>query len=232
MLRSRPPQPPVTETDLDTPELQQGWQVLIRWGTLGILLSCAMAWFWSTGDTWDRLIDPPIYGVLAALLLTVLANRRGQISLSALITWLPVSASLWLLTKLGLLLGLGSPLSVLLREMNESLVWVPPLLAWNMLTGAERQGGLIPSQIILALLTVICLVGGTYWFRTVGWAPEAGGGLGQLWLASLVTYAGMYYFTQRMQKLQAIQGERRALARMAYHDLLTGLPNRLSLEQE
>ncbi|MDO4263599.1 MAG: EAL domain-containing protein, partial [Deinococcus sp.] len=146
--------------------------------------------------------------------------------------------ALWLLLKLGLLLTVNSDPQVLMREMNESAVWLPTLLVWSMLVSANSPAATprttppIWPGLVLALMTLTSVLGGAYWSRRVGWSPEMTAALSQLVLTSLLAYLGMKYFTQRMQRLRFQEGEREVLTRMAYHDLLTKLPNRRSLEDE
>ncbi|GHG05702.1 hypothetical protein GCM10017783_17830 [Deinococcus piscis] len=220
-------------TELDAPDLSRGWQQLMIQGALTVMVSALAAVLWSTGDAWDRQIDQPMYGLLTAIMLIGIAvSRRDNVPLMVLTWFLLQLSSLWLLLKLTLLLSINSDSEVFLREMNESILWLPILLVWSMLVMANSSEQKSWPATVLAAVTGISLLGGAYWTAQTGWNSAIATSLSQLLLASFLAYSGMKYFSQRVQRLRFQEGEREALTRMAYHDLLTGLPNRRSLEEQ
>ncbi|MCY1702078.1 putative bifunctional diguanylate cyclase/phosphodiesterase [Deinococcus sp. SL84] len=223
------------EPELGSPQLMRGWWKLVMQGALIVLLASVLSLIWSTGDQWDQTVDLPMYGVLIAALVAAmltLTSRWAQVTLVPLTSWLLLGAVVWLMTKLVLLLTLNTNPQVLLREINESLIWLPTLLGWSLLVSANSYTKPTWPGAVVTLLTLTSVLGGAYWSYHVGVTPEMTASLSQLLLASLLAYLGVQYFTERMHQLRFHEGERKVLSRMAYHDLLTSLPNRRSLEDE
>ena len=86
-------------------------------------------------------------------------------------------------------------------------------------------------RITLSFLALSALLSGA-WLLRWGWEPQVIQVLLQLLLSSATGYVYMSYFIQRVQQSRFSEGEHEALARLAYTDLLTGLPNRLRLQEE
>lgn len=216
----------------EVPPFRQGWRwLLVATAGLGVTAS-GVALLLAVGDEWDLNYDRFLYFSLLLLSLLVSANGlwQGRHSTRALIQLLVVFSVLLLLKLLLLLLMVEQP-QVVLRELTESLFWLPLTISWGLVVGAGlRRPGLLRGT-VLGLLAVY-LVGGGFWWWHRGWNPEVIQALTQLVLATTAGYLGVEYFLKWLERIRYGQGERETLARLAYTDLLTSLPNRLQLQEE
>ncbi|MDO4245382.1 MAG: EAL domain-containing protein [Deinococcus sp.] len=220
------------DADAEMALFRRGWRWLLV-ATAGVAVTASgVALLLGVGDGWDVTFDRFLYLLLLLLSLSVSANglRRGSHTSKALVQLL-VGFSIWLLFKLLLLLLVVEQPQVLLRELTESLFWLPLTIAWGLVVGAGlHRPGLLRST-VLGLL-VVCLVGGSFWLWRRGWNPSVIQALTQLLLVTTTGYLGVEYFLKWLERVRYGQGERETLARLAYTDLLTSLPNRLQLQDE
>lgn len=195
---------------------------------LGIVFSLVLA----GNDEWDLQVDRVMYGVISVFMLVGwLVTLLRWRSMQWVSVGLFVGAGLFLLAKL-LLLSIY-PLSSerFIQEVAESLVWLPTFIIWTMLTeltlGIRRLlNTLMVGMVLISLYAILRPV-------MAGQQPDQDvlRTLVELNMACAVSLYGASYFLKRNDLLGRKHGERSALSRMTYTDLLTGLPGRLSLEQ-
>ncbi|UTA51782.1 GGDEF domain-containing protein [Deinococcus radiodurans] len=210
---------------------QLQWRPLLLVGLVIVGLLAVTSISLETGDTWDRQFDRPLYFavLLGSLVMAVRLWQPGQTLARA--SWQLLQAVTgWLLLKFALLLLFAAP-GILARELVESLLWLPTLLNWGLISSFNLGRVALGRRITLSFLALSALLSGA-WLLRWGWEPQVIQVLLQLLLSSATGYVYMSYFIQRVQQSRFSEGEHETLARLAYTDLLTGLPNRLRLQEE
>lgn len=223
-----------TGPDLEFAPFRQGWGGLLVASVAAAVTASFTALLLGGHDEWDVTYDRPLYLLLLLSLLVTAGSLRGGgrgKDMGKALVRLLLGFACWLLLKLLLLLLLADHSQVLLREMTETFLWLPLTVVWGLMVGAGLQRPGLLRGTVLGLF-VVCVVGGVSWGWRLGWDPEVLQALAQLLLATATGYLGMEYFLKRLEQMRYGQGEREALARLAYTDLLTDLPNRLQLEDE
>ncbi|MVN86955.1 EAL domain-containing protein [Deinococcus sp. HMF7620] len=216
-----------------TQDLRSAWRRMLLLGLPAVQLSIVAALAFSRGDTWDTTYDPPLYGVMSAMLVVCwVAVLRGWASIRQLTLLITAGSGLFLNAKL-LLLGLtlgGQRAQVL--EVLETLVWLPTVITWTMLTDLARE----VRRLLGALLWVTAGVSASLvlWPLAQGQplTPDLPLALLQINLAAAVSLYGASFFMQRNDALGRLHGEQRVLQSLVYTDLLTGLPGRVRLHEE
>ena len=140
------------------------------------------------------------------------------------------AASLFFLSKLVYILYFLPPSANFFRELSETFPWLPALYVLTSLLPLIRAGRLIASSCFAAMVGL-----GLVYSATNLWAGENYGqvqALAQLLLANLTFHALTYYFSRYMGRFVRSQAHVETMERLAYTDLLTGLPNRLALEEQ
>ena len=213
-------------------ELYAGWRRLVLLGLPVILLATVLTTILERNDFWDTHIDPPLnwfLGVGLVGLWGLVWARR--VSVQQFTVALVVGAGIFLLSKL-LLLSLFAPSAPLfLDELAQSFFWLPVLLAYAVMMEFSvlvRRAvlGLLLSLNVLTMLMLLVPALHQHWFdRSVVQA------LLQLNLALVVGHFGALYLVARNEIHKHWQGQNELLRHLAVTDLLTGLPERQSLEQ-
>ncbi|RTR26676.1 putative bifunctional diguanylate cyclase/phosphodiesterase [Deinococcus radiophilus] len=230
-----PPAEDILSTTLEAegPEWQSGWITSLTQGSLTILAATVSIWFLETGDAWDVTYDRALNLIMiAGLVLTILMTQTDWRQKQNIIELFLRGSVVWLLVQLGLLLFTLQPIQTVQRELTETLIWFPTVLVWTLLaTGSLRSLQPVLYATLIGLMVVMVL-GGSYWTYHLGWNNSLVANLLQLLISSLTAFLMLRFSLQRLERLKFAQGERQALAALAYRDLLTELPNRLALERE
>ena len=192
------------------------------------VVATSLAQLMGRGDGWDD-VDRWLYGALGLSILVswLLLLRRVSFTASAVL-WPVVSSAVFLSLKLGLLLLLASP-PVMMAELTESFFWLSPVL----LCGLLAQDSPLARRVALGLLGWVSALSAAYGIKhlTDPAARPVVMALLQLNLAAWVSAVVVRLYVPQRERLTLASGERAALEKLAYTDLLTGLPNRLHLEQ-
>ena len=157
----------------------------------------------------------------------LLILRRVSFPGSAVL-WPVVSSAAFLSLKLALLLLLASP-PIIMDELTESFFWLTPVL----LCGLLAQESPLARRVTLGTLGWVSALSAAYALRHAGEiaAKPVIMALLQLNLAAWVSAVIVRLYVPQRERLTLASGERAALEKLAYTDLLTGLPNRLHLER-
>ena len=194
---------------------------------LALLLGLALEQLGAQASPYDTLMYPAFAGTL--LLLAALLQLR-VISFERAFLGTMSAASLFFLSKLFYILYFLPPGANFFRELSETFPWLPALYVLTSLLPLIRAGRLIASLCFTAMVGL-----GLVYSATNLWAGENYGqvqALAQLLLANLTFHALTYYFSRYMGRFVRSQAHVETMERLAYTDLLTGLPNRLALEEQ
>ena len=223
--------PEMGEGAADHHDLLTTWRRMLLWGLPAVQGSVVLALLLGRGDTWDRLIDPWLYLAMSSVLvLSWLATRYRWRPLRQVTTLLTAGSAVFLNVKLLLIALLLEP-QFLLPELLETLVWLPAVITWTMLTDLSRpvrrvlnwmMAGVLASSVLVVLRPVL---GGA------ALNVDALRALIQINLAALVSLYGASYFLRRSDLLGRARGEQSVLRELVYTDLLTGLPGRVRLNE-
>ncbi|MBZ9712507.1 putative bifunctional diguanylate cyclase/phosphodiesterase [Deinococcus multiflagellatus] len=216
-----------------THELHQAWRRMLLLGLPVVQLSVLAALLFARPDPWDTYYDPPLYLAMSVLLVGCwLAVARSWGSIRQITLIVTAGSGLFLSVKL-LLLGfvLRDPYTRVL-EVLETLVWLPTVITWTMLTDLARE----VRRVLGALLWAV----GACSLIIVLWPVVQGEGLPvdlarallQINLSAAVSLYGASFFMQRNDALGRLHGEQRVLQQLVYTDLLTGLPGRVRLHEQ
>ena len=210
---------------------QQNWRsaflVALPVPALALLLGLALEQLGAQASPYDTLMYPAFAGTL--LLLAALLQLR-VISFERAFLGTMSAASLFFLSKLFYILYFLPPGANFFRELSETFPWLPALYVLTSLLPLIRAGRLIASLCFTAMVGL-----GLVYSATNLWAGENYGqvqALAQLLLANLTFHALTYYFSRYMGRFVRSQAHVETMERLAYTDLLTGLPNRLALEEQ
>ena len=210
---------------------QQNWRsaflVALPVPALALLLGLALEQLGAQASPYDTLMYPAFAGTL--LLLAALLQLR-IISFERAFLGTMSAASLFFLSKLFYILYFLPPGANFFRELSETFPWLPALYVLTSLLPLIRAGRLIASLCFTAMVGL-----GLVYSATNLWAGENYGqvqALAQLLLANLTFHALTYYFSRYMGRFVRSQAHVETMERLAYTDLLTGLPNRLALEEQ
>ena len=210
---------------------QQNWRsaflVALPVPALALLLGLALEQLGAQASPYDTLMYPAFAGAL--LLLAALLQLRA-ISFERAFLGTMSAASLFFLSKLVYILYFLPPSANFFRELSETFPWLPALYVLTSLLPLIRAGRLIASSCFAAMVGL-----GLVYSATNLWAGENYGqiqALAQLLLANLTFHALTYYFSRYMGRFVRSQAHVETMERLAYTDLLTGLPNRLALEEQ
>ena len=210
---------------------QQNWRsaflVALPVPALALLLGLALEQLGAQASPYDMLMYPAFAGAL--LLIAALLQLR-VISFERAFLGTMSAASLFFLSKLVYILYFLPPGANFFRELSETFPWLPALYVLTSLLPLIGAGRLIASSCFAAMVGL-----GLFYSATNLWAGENYGqvqALAQLLLANLTFHALTYYFSRYMGRFVRSQAHLETMERLAYTDLLTGLPNRLALEEQ
>ncbi|MFD1731362.1 diguanylate cyclase domain-containing protein [Deinococcus malanensis] len=184
-------------------------------------------------DHWDLHYDRPLYAVLAVTM-TLLwwSTWQGWLSLHRSTQALIGCAAIFMALKLSLLGAVGVDQGVTMQELMESLSWLAPVMAWALATAFSDQ----MRRFLTGLLWLVALLSAVLVAQRSFVLGEMDRDLLrvalQLNLAAWVVYYGTGFYLLRTSALSRLESEQETLRQLAYHDLLTGLPGRLSLERQ
>ena len=209
---------------------QQNWRsaflAALPVPVLALLLGLVLEQLSAQATPYDVLVYPGFTGVL--LLFGVLLYLR-VISFERAFLGTMAAASLFFLSKLVYILYFLPPSANFFRELSETFPWLPALYVLSSLLPLIRGGRLLASTCFAAMVGI-----GLVYSATNLWAGTNYGqiqALAQLLLANLTFHALTYYFSRYMGRFVRSQAHIETMERLAYSDLLTGLPNRLALEE-
>lgn len=175
--------------------------------------------------------DLAVYPALAALLLAldVLLYLRVW-SFERVFRVTMGAASAFFIGKLVYILYFLPPTADFFRELSESFFWVPAIYVLSSLLPRIR-GGRAVALTCLSSMVAISLV---YAVPNLLAGENYGEvyALSQLVLANVTFYVLTQLFSLYMERFIRSQTHAQTMERLAYTDLLTGLPNRLALENE
>ncbi|PTA67954.1 putative bifunctional diguanylate cyclase/phosphodiesterase [Deinococcus arcticus] len=216
-----------------TQELQGAWRRMLLLGLPVVQLSILAALLFARPDVWDTHYDPPLYLAMSALLLVCwLATLRSWASIRQITLAVTAGSGLFLSAKL-LLLGfvLRDPYARVL-EVLETLVWLPTVITWTMLTDLAREVRRVLGALLWAV--ALCSLMIVLWPVVQGEAlpVDLARALLQINLSAAVSLYGASFFMQRNDALGRLHGEQRVLQQLVYTDLLTGLPGRVRLHEQ
>ncbi len=210
---------------------QQNWRraflVALPVPALALLLGLALERLGAQASPYDTLMYPVFAGAL--LLIAALLQLR-VVSFERAFLGTMSAASLFFLSKLVYILYFLPPGENFFRELSETFPWLPALYVLTSLLPLFRAGRLIASSCLAAMVGLALVYSATNL-----WAGENYGqvqALAQLLLANLTFHALTYYFSRYMGRFVRSQAHVETMERLAYTDLLTGLPNRLALEEQ
>ncbi len=204
------------------------WRRMLLLGLPAVQASVVLAALLGRGDTWDRLVDPALYLVLSGVLVAAwLAVLRGR-EVRAVTLLLTAGSGAVLGVKLLLLALLPVP-RPLLPELLETLVWLPVLITWTLLSDLSRSVRRALNLTVLSVAALSALLLLRPVTQGAALDMDALRALLQINLAAAVCLYGASYFVRRNDTLGRAQGEQRVLRQLVYTDLLTGLPGRVRL---
>jgi len=173
----------------------------------------------------DALVYPTLAGFFLLLDLLLLVRvlsfeRTFVVAMGA--------GVLFFLSKLVYILYFLPPSADFFRELSETFPWVPAIYVMTSLLPLMRGGRAIAFWCLagMALLSVVYSVPQLMLRRSYGQVYA----LLQLTLANITFYALTHFFSLYMGRFVRSQTHIDTMERLAYTDLLTGLPNRLALE--
>ncbi|GGS02476.1 putative bifunctional diguanylate cyclase/phosphodiesterase [Deinococcus sedimenti] len=214
-------------------ELLTAWRRMLLCGLPLVLASIGVALLLARPDPWDRLVDPWLYFAMSGVLVlswVAVLRRWGRLDQVTLL--LTAGSVLFLSLKLLLIGLLLSDSPALLPELLETLVWLPAIITWTMLTDLSRVVQRLLNCSVAGIATLSALL--VLWPLLLG-RPlnvEVLRALVQINLAAVVSLYGASYFLRRNDLLGRAQGERRVRRELVYTDLLTGLPGRVRLTEQ
>jgi diguanylate cyclase len=174
----------------------------------------------------DRVSYPVLTGCI--LLLELLFWRLPQAT-NRLITALVVSTSVFFLGKLVYILNLMPTGHSVQVELTETFFWVPALYVLSFFVPNLRLARLVSGLFFvgMALVSLVYLVQHGLNAASLG----ASFALLELNLANLTLLALSNAFIGFKEHVVRAQAQSETLQRLAYADLLTGLPNRLHIDR-
>ncbi|WP_157445121.1 putative bifunctional diguanylate cyclase/phosphodiesterase [Deinococcus actinosclerus] len=230
--------PPTVQADMEDgdatqPDLLAAWRRLLLWGLPAVQGAVVLALLLGRGDTWDRLVDPWLYLTISLVLTgSWLAVLSGRGSLRQITVLLTAGSALFLNAKLLLLAALLPDPGALLPELLETLVWLPAVITWTMLTDLARPVRRILNWMMAGVVTLSAVVAVRPLLIGHPLDMAALRALLQINLSALVSLYGASFFLRRSDLLGRAQGEQQVLRQLVYTDLLTGLPGRVRLSEQ
>ena len=219
--------------DATQPDLLAAWRRLLLWGLPAVQGAVVLALLLGRGDTWDRLVDPWLYLTISLVLTgSWLAVLSGRGSLRQITVLLTAGSALFLNAKLLLLAALLPDPGALLPELLETLVWLPAVITWTMLTDLARPVRRILNWMMAGVVTLSAVVAVRPLLIGHPLDMAALRALLQINLSALVSLYGASFFLRRSDLLGRAQGEQQVLRQLVYTDLLTGLPGRVRLSEQ
>lgn len=207
------------------------WQLATRLSFLMAALGCFISMYIGSGSAWDT-IDLWSYRILGGSLLVcwlLMMPKALMQTTSNIIFAATLISALFLATKMTLLLLLAAP-NLIVSEVAESFTWLVPLLLLNLLP--QNVPGIRPVMVslLLYLSAAITLYSSLHWHDpAIHFAINV---LLQTLLAAWATALGVQLYLPQQERLLEHGVERLMLEKLAYNDVLTGLPNRSQLERE
>lgn len=208
---------------------QQSWRTAFLLAlpapALALMLGLALERPSGQATPFDMLVYPTLAGLFLLLDLLLLAR---VLSFERVFVMAMGAGVLFFLAKLVYILYFLPPSADFFRELSETFPWVPAIYVMTSLLPLMRGGRTIAFW---------CLVGMA--LLSVGYSVPhlwRGGSYGQvhallqLTLANITFYALTHFFSLYMSRFVRSQTHIDTMERLAYTDVLTGLPNRLALE--
>ncbi len=175
---------------------------------------------------YDMVAYPALGGVL--LVLGVLLHFR-IVSFEWAFLGTMSAASLFFLSKFVYILYFLPASANFFRELSETFPWLPALYVLTSLLPHIRGGRRVTSLCLAAMVWLSFMYSAAnLWVGQNYGEVEA---LVQLSLANLTFHALSYFFSRYLGRFVRSQAHIETMERLAYSDLLTGLPNRLALEE-
>ncbi|GGL03348.1 putative bifunctional diguanylate cyclase/phosphodiesterase [Deinococcus radiotolerans] len=214
-------------------DLLTAWRRMLLWGLPAVQVSVLLALLLARPDAWDRHVDPWLYLAMSSLLgLSWVAVLRRWGDLQRVTLLLTAGSTLFMSVKLLLLTLLLRDPQTLLSELLETLVWLPAIITWTMMTDLSRPVRRTLNWSVSAVAALSALL--ILWPLLQGHAVnlDALRAAVQINMATLVSLYGASHFMRRNDLLGRAQGERRVLGELVFTDLLTGLPGRVRLTEQ
>lgn len=206
---------------------RQSLLIAIPCGALAFLLGWILEGPSGQSNPFDRVAYPFLLTSMLALEVVLWFNKRAlQFVVSAIV----VGTGVFFLSKLFYLLFLMGPERDIQAEMTETFFWVPAVYLLSFLIPGVAWGRFVPM--VFSGLTV--LMGVAYILPHALRSEQLGvvHAVTQLNLANVTLLALTLAFIGFKERYTATRTRVDTMERLAYTDLLTGLPNRLWLEQE
>ena len=209
---------------------QQGWRhaflVALPAPALALLLGLALERPNGQATPFDLLVYPTLAGfflLLALLLFTrVLSFERVFVGAMG-------AGVLFFLGKLVYILYFLPPDADFFRELSETFPWVPAVYVMTSLLPLLRGGRAVAFWCLVGLTLLSVSYGVPHLLRGESYGQVHA--LLQLTLANITFYTLTHFFGLYMERFVRSQTHIDTMERLAYTDLLTGLPNRLALEK-
>jgi diguanylate cyclase (GGDEF)-like protein len=224
------PQPP-GEREQSDELLGVPWRnsllIAIPMGALAFLFGWIMEKPSGQANPFDGVAYPLLLGSMLVLEAVLWLNKRA---LHFVVSAIVVGTSLFFLSKLFYLLFLARLGSTVQAEMTETFFWVPAVYLLSFLIPGIAWGRFLPMVFSALTLTM----GLAYILPNALRGENLGvvHALTQLNLANVTLLALTLAFIGFKERYTATRTRVETMARLAYTDLLTDLPNRLWLEQE
>ena len=173
----------------------------------------------------DMLVYPTLAGFFLLLNLLLLTRvlpfeRAFAVAMAA--------GVLFFLSKLVYILYFLPPSTDFFRELSETFPWIPAIYVMTSLLPLLRGGRTIAFWCLAGMALLCTVYSVPHLLR--GEAYGQAYALLQLTLANITCYALTHFFSLYMGRFVRSQTHIDTMERLAYTDLLTGLPNRLALE--
>lgn len=209
---------------------QQNWRsaflVALPVPALALLVGLALERLGAQATPYDTLVYPALAGTLlllsALLYFQVIAFERAFLATMG-------AAALFFLSKLVYILYFLPPGADFFRELSETFPWLPALYVLTSLLPLIRGGRQIASSCFAAMVGVGVVYSALSLWNGANYGQVQA--LAQLLLANLTFLALTYFFSRYMGFFVRSQAHIETMERLAYTDFLTGLPNRLALEE-
>lgn len=205
---------------------------MLLWGLPMVQTSVLLALLMGRGDAWDRQVDPWLYACMSALLIfSWVAVLRRWAGIGQLTLVLTAGSGAFMGVKVLLIALLLRDQRAILPELIETLVWLPAVITWTMLTDLSRRVRLVLNLTVGGIAALSAAVVLRPVLEGQGVNVDVLRALVQINLAAAVGLYGASYFVRRNDVVGRAQGEQQVLRELVYTDLLTRLPGRVRLRE-
>jgi diguanylate cyclase len=175
---------------------------------------------------YDTLVYPSLAALL--LLLTLLLYHR-RLSFERVFLVSVAAGALFFVSKLVYILYFLPPDADFFRELSETFPWIPAVYILTSLLPRVRGGRTIAFYCLVALVALSLGYSAHSLLRARNYGEVYA--LTQLVLANVTFYVLTYLLSNYLSRFVRSQAHVETMERLAYTDLLTGLPNRLAFEK-